>query len=386
MNFKKKILIVGPISDFGGREVMTDLLVSSLKDTYYVNVLSTISMTKNSSALKSIDSDGWETVNYYLYRHNFVLRFTALLTKFINQRKEPAYFFITNKFTKPIFNFTKLYYRTIKKFVFKSDLIVCSNEINGKWLNEIIEMSQEGKKPLLIRITGEIKYIPSFLTKTILSLNILVHSKQNSFALQECFKNKVIHIDQTTALETFLLNLEIKENDLTVYGFLGRFSQEKGIEELIHVFSGNNKKLVIAGNGPLLKEVQSACNEYENIQYLGKLSPNELQEFFDKIDVLVIASFEEGGPIVGIEAMAAGKLIISTKVGAMPERLDKTENDFWFSHENKNSLQTVIEDVENLSKEKRLRIRSQVRKKYLTHNAFNIIKKQYLNLVQEIMK
>ena len=50
---------------------MTNLLVKSLKDIYNINVLSTVSMTKNSVALKSISKNSWDTLSYYLYRNNF---------------------------------------------------------------------------------------------------------------------------------------------------------------------------------------------------------------------------------------------------------------------------------------------------------------------------
>ncbi len=384
---KKRILILGPISDFGGREMMTNLLAHALKDNFQVKILSTIAMTKASAALINIDKNSWDTINYYLYRNNFILKLTALLTKTIFKREEPAYFFIKNKLVDKYFNFSALYYNTIHGHIKAADVIICSNEITGKWLEETLVISGKEDKPILIRITGKIKSIPDFiLTLSKKNVQVLVHSKQNVDKLEPCLGLQVCHIDQTTPLETSLINLSIDENDVLTYGFLGRFSEEKGIKELLQAFAKNNKKLLLAGNGPLKKEVVEVSTKSKNIDYIGELVHSELYKLFNKIDVFIIPSFEEGGPLVGLEAMAAGKLIISTKVGAMPERLQQTGNDYWFSHDVPNSLQQAIEAVEELSSAQRLKIRDQVRKKYIEHNSFKSIQKKYLELVGELIK
>ena len=98
----------------------------------------------------------------------------------------------------------------------------------------------------------------------------------------------------------------------------------------------------------------------------------------------MIPSFEEGGPIVGVEAMASGKLIISTKVGAMEERLAQTKNDFWFSHEEKSSLPDAINRVEALSIEDRMMIRKEVRNTYVKNNALGTIKAKYLQIISNL--
>lgn len=380
---KRNILIMGPIVDFGGREIMTNLLANSLKEKYTIKVLSTISMTKNSVALSGLENKQWDVISYFVYRHNFYIKLTALLTKIIHRRKEPAYFFVNNRFTKPYFNFDKLHRETINKFVKKTDLIIYSDEISGRWLKDIIEITEKEKKQLLVRLTGMIKSIPSFLLNT--NFNVLAHSLENTKAIKAHLETKVWNIDQTSVLEKELLEIEIKENKSLIYGFLGRFSQEKGIEMLIDTFSKNSRKITIAGKGPLLETVLKATKENKNMSYLGELTPNELSGFFNKIDVFIIPSLEEGGPIVGVEAMAAGKLIISTKVGAMPERMEFTGNKLWFSHNTNNSLQLAIDKVEEKSIIERLKIREQIRQKYITHNSLHSIKSKYMELIKEII-
>lgn len=382
---KKKILITGPINDFGGREIMTNLLFHTFKDSYKTKILSTTLMSKKSVAIKKVNSNSWDSVSYYLFRNYLVLRFTALLAKAVNKRNESAYFFIDNKLSKLFFNFNKLFNKAIEKFISETDFIIYSDEINGEILKKIIVLTERNKKPILIIITGEIKTLPSFFYNLNHNINVLVHSKQNENKLINIPNLNISHIEQTTALEDDLLNLEIQENTTLVYGFLGRFSEEKGIKEVINAFSNTNKKLVLAGNGPFLNDVLLACKANEDIIYIGELSHDKTCGFYEMIDVFIIASFEEGGPIVGIEAMAAGKLIISTRVGAMPERLSETRNQFWVDHKEKDSFKKTLYLLENINKRERLAIRQEVRKKYINQNALFVMKDSYLELIKKII-
>lgn len=382
---KKNILIIGPIVDFGGREVMTNLLFHSLKDVYNAKVFSTVLLTKQSVALKGVGTKQWDSLPYYIYRKNIMVKIAAVLTKLIHRRKEPAYFFNKNKLSKPFVNLALIEKKVMNQFLKKADLIIYSDEISGKWLKIIIEACKQSNTPLLFRLTGQIVSVPSFLNDNPSVFDILAHSEQNCKALQNKFKSKVWNIDQTTALEKELLNLSIEEKSELVYGFLGRFSDEKGMLQLIDAFSNNNSQLVIAGDGPYLNKVDELKCKNKKVVYLGKLSPSQIPDFFKKIEVLIIPSFEEGGPIVGVEAMAAGKLIISTKVGAMPERLENTNNDFWFSNSVKNEMQIAINRVAGLTKKERLTIRHQVRDKYTQHNSSQSIQGQYLKVVKSLI-
>tara|TARA_R110002012_G_scaffold91063_2_gene222067 strand:- start:3352 stop:4506 length:1155 start_codon:yes stop_codon:yes gene_type:complete len=382
---KKNILIVGPIVDFGGREIMTNLLFNALKDDYKVKIFSTVSISQKSVALKGIKNTEWNSLQRYIFTKKWFINLTALLTKTIYKKKEPAYYFIRNRLSKPFFNFEKISSSVLIKHLEEADLIIYSDEICGKWLKTILELSKQEKKIVLLRLTGEIKNVPQFLVSENYKFEVLAHSKQNAKAIKNKLNTKVWNIDQTTALEDKLLSLPIAENDTIIYGFLGRFGKEKGIELLINTFNKNNKNLIIAGNGPYLNDVLELAKQNKNVSYLGELAHENLPDFFNKIDVFIIPSFEEGGPIVGIEAMASGKLIISTRVGAMPERLENTEHNIWISHAEKNSLDLAINSIEKLSQEERLKIRHQLREKYISQNSFKFIKSEYLDVVQKLL-
>ncbi len=382
---KRKILLLGPIVDFGGREIMTNMLYHFLKTDYDVHICSTVNMTGSSLALKNIDTTKWSTLSETIGRNFFFIKLAAVFTKFFFKRKEPWYFFLKNKLTKSYFDFEDLYAKTIRSFVKQSDLIIYSDELSGKWLQHVQNQCLKYNKVLLFRPSGRITSVSDYLEHTNTTINILAHSQQNASLLKECLKTNVWNIDQTTFLEPALLKINIKEIDNhLVYGYIGRFSEEKGIEALLNVFKSSERKLVIAGEGPLLEMVLSALKQNKNITYIGALEHKSLPHFFEKIDVLIIPSKHEGGPLVGVEAMAAGKLIVSTKVGAMPERLEHSKHRFWFSHTT-NNLDIILSTIERFEVEERLLERKRVRCNYLKNNSLNQTRLKYLELVKTIL-
>jgi len=108
-------------------------------------------------------------------------------------------------------------------------------------------------------------------------------------------------------------------------GFVGRLSEEKGVQTLIEAMATIRMKvprvrLLIAGTGPteqrLRKSVQDA-DLGDSISFLGFCS--NAFEVMGKLDVFVLPSRTEGCPIVVLEAMAMGVPVVATNVGGTPE-------------------------------------------------------------------
>jgi glycosyltransferase involved in cell wall biosynthesis len=106
--------------------------------------------------------------------------------------------------------------------------------------------------------------------------------------------------------------------------FVGRLVKEKGIFELfaaIEKASAEKKdvKLTIAGDGPELSELIKLSEKLppDTIHFTGYLTGAALEEVYQKADVLLLPSYQEGFPYVVIEAMRTGLPIISTNSGAL---------------------------------------------------------------------
>lgn len=117
------------------------------------------------------------------------------------------------------------------------------------------------------------------------------------------------------------------ENDF-VYGFVGRITRDKGVNELLAAFLElkDNSKLLLIGdieqNNYLDKELLAKAQENSNIEIHGFVS--DVERFYAAIDVLVLPSYREGFGNVVIEAGAVGTPAI---VSDIPGPVDTIERE-----------------------------------------------------------
>ena len=100
-------------------------------------------------------------------------------------------------------------------------------------------------------------------------------------------------------------------------------------------------------------------------------------------DIFVLPSLTEGLPNVVLEAMAAGKPIISTDVGCVKDFIRNNQNGLLVPSDNvsalKNAMQTLIEN-ENLQKKFSKRVKQDI--KYNTWDSIaKKLEKMYLDLI-----
>lgn len=133
-------------------------------------------------------------------------------------------------------------------------------------------------------------------------------------------------VDQTAIKEPELLQLPISQQCKT-FAMVGLFMDVKNVEEVIDVFAHfPNFRLLLFGKGELEDSYRAkiASTESANVEIRGFFPADQMSEMFEEFDCLIINSTEETGPMTGVEAMAAGKYILSTPVGAMESRLQNS--------------------------------------------------------------
>jgi len=379
----KKIKIIGPIGDFGGRDVEVNIIAKALENNYRVRIFSTGYMTEKSFSLLNLRNTTWQSIYKELHSQNIILRQLSRLSKFINKGSRETYGYVINRFSKRLISFDRLQWEIIENELKNADVVLLCVQLTTKFLPEIVQFCHENKIPCLVRTTGTIQNVPEkdfdFLKKVTLFIH---HSESNASHLNEQINLPYVVIDQCALFEKQLLDLPIQAKKPYRFGYLGRLSAEKGILPVARFFAQNDYPFVVAGDGSQKETLLATIANSSQCTYLGLLQNHELATFFERIDVLIIPSYEESGPLVGLEAMAAGKIIISTKVGAMEDRLEGLHS-FWFQIENLTSLQLVITKILNLHESDRLLISESVRQRYLCQYSFQAISEKYKELIKE---
>jgi glycosyltransferase involved in cell wall biosynthesis len=127
---------------------------------------------------------------------------------------------------------------------------------------------------------------------------------------------------------------------------IGMLEEWKGFDIIIEAISEIKKEiplvhLLIAGSGreeQNLKKLVTELNLEQNVRFLGFVSGREKYSFYKSSDIFILPSRHDSFPIVILEAMACGKPIVASNVGAISEIVINGENGFLFEPENINDL------------------------------------------------
>lgn len=144
-----------------------------------------------------------------------------------------------------------------------------------------------------------------------------------------------------------------KENHQGYYLYFGRLSEEKGVMTLLKAIERVPGVLLkIAGTGPLEQELKSYVEERQlrdRILFTGFLSGQQLVDVVSGAKCVVLPSeWYENGPYAIMEAMAAGKPVIVSDLGGLPEIVSDGETGYICQAFNENDLAFCIRKMEKL--------------------------------------
>jgi len=111
-------------------------------------------------------------------------------------------------------------------------------------------------------------------------------------------------------------------------GFIGTIDDNKGWELIIGGVSklrneGHDIHLLIAGDGYLKSELLNLISDKANyIEYIGRVS-DVLNDFYLKVDMVVIASKAEGMPMVALESINQEIPLLSTRLSYVEDFISK---------------------------------------------------------------
>lgn len=134
--------------------------------------------------------------------------------------------------------------------------------------------------------------------------------------------------------------------------FLGRLGERKGTYDILNAVERLKEdfpklKVYIAGDGEIdkVKSIIEKKNLNENIEVLGWIDFKSKINIMKKVTTILLPSYNEGLPMTILEGMAAGKVIISTNIGAIPEVVINNQNGIIISPGDILSLKNAMEKV-----------------------------------------
>jgi glycosyltransferase involved in cell wall biosynthesis len=129
-------------------------------------------------------------------------------------------------------------------------------------------------------------------------------------------------------------------------------------------------------------KIRAAADGVDYLTYREGVSPEEAHALIAETDVVVSASTDETGPIILMEALAYGKPILATDVGAVAELIPDAEAGLFFKPDDSDALAEAITQIVT---EPGLveRFQRNARGLFEKHFDFNRFAKEFVILVEE---
>jgi glycosyltransferase involved in cell wall biosynthesis len=153
-------------------------------------------------------------------------------------------------------------------------------------------------------------------------------------------KEKISMIDNGIALERFAKQVETNntmkdqlgfDEKTRIIGTIGSLGIEKGHIYLLEAARQildrvKDLRFLIVGDGPLRKPLEEKSEKLgikEQVIFMGQRK--DIPELLMAMDIFVLPSIKEGLPMALLEAMAAKRPVIATRVGAIPKVIENKD-------------------------------------------------------------
>ena len=159
-------------------------------------------------------------------------------------------------------------------------------------------------------------------------------------------------IDKMTARRTLGL-----KPDETILLYVGRFDPLKGLNRLLEAMVHLNNRhhrlrlMIVGGDGKQAPEYQDLLNYAkifgidDRVIFSGRVEQNHLPPYYGSADALVIPSYYESFGLVGLEALACGRPVVSTPVGAMEGIIARDKTGLLIQNSSPQNLARGIESI-----------------------------------------
>jgi glycosyltransferase involved in cell wall biosynthesis len=142
-------------------------------------------------------------------------------------------------------------------------------------------------------------------------------------------------------------------DDQQIYIFVGRFSYEKGITDLLLAVASLKKAIeytdamfYLIGDGPLMGKIDQQIRDLdlkEHVFLKQWLNQEHLSTWYSAADALLLPSYSEGFSRTIPEAMSCGTPVIGTKITGTEDHVLEGINGFLYEAHDVNGLARILE-------------------------------------------
>jgi glycosyltransferase involved in cell wall biosynthesis len=212
--------------------------------------------------------------------------------------------------------------------------------------------------------------------------------------------DKCITIPNAVDIRQFISNApkgELKkqfgiESSQILIGSIGRLVQAKRMDILLQAArivcdTVPQTRFLIIGDGPLRLELERKASELklsnEHVKFLG--NRQDVSIFLSALDIFVLSSETEGIPVSMLEAMAASRPVVTTRVGGIPQVIQDEYNGLLVSPNDPSNLaKAILELIGDRNKCESLA--REAYKTIETHFSTSVISKQIISLYDNLLQ
>lgn len=186
------------------------------------------------------------------------------------------------------------------------------------------------------------------------------------------------------------LRHDIAADGSSLVGFIGRFVADKGGALLLHAASEvlavrPKTMFVFAGDGPAKKEWEALATQLRiksQVRFVGVR--DDMPAVFASLDIVVLPSLVESMPMCLLEAMASGKPVIATRVGAVSRLIISEQSGLLVEPGDVSGLVAAILRVLG-SPELSARLGSNARARAARHFSAEVMARNYLQQFETVL-
>lgn len=189
------------------------------------------------------------------------------------------------------------------------------------------------------------------------------------------------------------VNMPPKNKEEVNIFFAGTVVETKGIRELIEACNilkqrKYNIQLTIAGklnnySHQLQQELTQRGIDW--CYFLGNVERNRLKKLYQECDLACFPSWWENLPLVCIEAMACGCIVVGSSCGGMSEVIEDGKDGFLVEPKNSELLAQTIEKAIDMSEQEKVRMSALAKEKIISKFSTEVIVKEMVEYYQNVI-